>query len=293
MNHRVTLAAAALVALGTAACSATKDMPAKSLAGGTPGSAATAAAPATPPVVTVHARDYSFDAPNQIASGMTTFHLVNDGPGLHHVTIVRLADGKSLSDLTGALKNPGPLPDWATLVGGPNAPAPGHDANATLDMTPGNYALLCFVDVPGGVPHFAKGMVHPLTVVAATTPSAPAPVANDTITLNDYSFTISQPITSGTHTFFVQNMAKQPHEIEVIQIAPGKTAQDVLAWIQNPKGPPPGTPMGGIAATTTSSPQYFTADITPGDYLLICFMPDVKDGKPHFQHGMMQTVHVT
>jgi hypothetical protein len=30
-----------------------------------------------------------------------------------------------------------------------------------------------------------------------------------------------------------------------------------------------------------------TMDLTPGEYGLICFAPDAKDGKPHFTHGMM------
>lgn len=292
MNHRVTLAAAAFAALGIAGCSAKKEMPASSLASGS-AERAPVAAPTTPPVVTVHAKDFAYQAPREIPAGMTTFHVVNDGPGLHHVTIVRLADGKSAADLSDALKHPGPLPDWATLVGGPNAPDPGHEANATLNMTPGNYVLLCMVDLPGGVPHFAKGMVSPLTVVASNVPSAPAPAATDTLTLQDYSFAIANPITTGTQTFLVRNTAKQPHEVELVKLAPGKTPQDVLAWLQKPNGPPPGNAIGGIAATQTDALIYFTADVTPGDYLLICFVPDAKDGKPHFTHGMMQTIKVS
>lgn len=291
MHYRVTLAAAALAALGVVACSTKKEAPADSLASATP--SASTAAPTSPPVVTVHAKDYAFDAPKQVPAGMTTFHIVNDGPNLHHITIVRLADGKSMTDLSDALKKPGPFPEWATVIGGPNAPAPGHDATATLDLTPGNYALLCFVDMPGGVPHFAKGMASPLTVVASNTASAPAPAADDTLTLDDYSFAIANPITSGSRTFLVRNAAKQPHEVEMVKLAPGKTPKDVIAWIQKPNGPPPGEPMGGVSATTGDAPVYFTTDVTPGDYLLICFVPDAKDGKPHFMHGMMQTVHVS
>ena len=36
----------------------------------------------------------------------------------------------------------------------------------------------------------------------------------------------------------------------------------------------------------------FTADLTPGDYGFICFVPDAKDGKPHLAHGMMRTITV-
>jgi hypothetical protein len=38
--------------------------------------------------------------------------------------------------------------------------------------------------------------------------------------------------------------------------------------------------------------QSFTADFVPGKYALICFLPDAKDGKPHFMHGMVQEVTV-
>ena len=36
----------------------------------------------------------------------------------------------------------------------------------------------------------------------------------------------------------------------------------------------------------------FTADLAPGDYGLICFVPDAKDGKPHLMHGMMKQITV-
>src|SRR4029079_15390898 len=36
------------------------------------------------PVVTVHAKDFSFDAPKTIAAGQTSFRLVNEGKALHH-----------------------------------------------------------------------------------------------------------------------------------------------------------------------------------------------------------------
>jgi hypothetical protein len=37
---------------------------------------------------------------------------------------------------------------------------------------------------------------------------------------------------------------------------------------------------------------YVTIDFTPGDYALVCFLPDAKDGKPHFTHGMVKQIHV-
>jgi hypothetical protein len=33
-------------------------------------------------------------------------------------------------------------------------------------------------------------------------------------------------------------------------------------------------------------------DLEPGEYGLICFLPDMKDGKPHFHHGMVKKITV-
>jgi hypothetical protein len=59
---------------------------------------------------TVHAKDFAFEAPDSITGGWTTFHLVNDGPNLHHIQLVRLDSGKTIQDLEAAMKNPGPPP---------------------------------------------------------------------------------------------------------------------------------------------------------------------------------------
>lgn len=281
------LAVFAALTSGAVACSA-KDKPASD-------SAAQAGAPApapAPAVVTVHAKDFAFDAPTEIAAGLTTFKLVNDGPNLHHMAIVRLDSGKTLADLQAAMKKPGPPPAWMVMSGGPNAPDPSKEANTTVDLQPGQYALLCFVDLPDKVPHVAKGMVRALTVKPNTGPAAATPVADNVLTLNDYTFEFSKPLTAGTHTFEVRNAAQQPHEIEVIKLAPGKTAKDFMTWMEKMQGPPPASAIGGTLPTTGGAPAYFTADFTPGEYVFICFLPDAKDQKPHFEHGMIKTVTI-
>jgi len=137
-------------------------------------SAITSPAPAKPPVVRVSGMDFSFDAPDVIPAGLTEFRFMNKGPSLHHMQILKLEGGKTVDDLRAALANPGPPPAWVRAVGGPNAPAPGVESNATLMMEPGNYALICFVDIDGP-PHFMKGMVRALRVAPSTEASALTP----------------------------------------------------------------------------------------------------------------------
>jgi hypothetical protein len=243
-------------------------------------------------VVTVTGKDFKFDAPDEIPAGLTEFRFLNKGPSIHHMQILRLTNGKTFGDLSAALKRQGPPPKWMKEVGGPNAPAPGMESNATLMLEPGNYAIICFVDI-GGAPHFTKGMVRPLKVVAATGPAAVRPTPDVTVTLVDYGFNFSTPVLAGTRTIQVQNSGPQNHEVELVQLAPGKTANDFLAWAgAGMKGAPPAKPIGGVAAIERGMSQTFSANFTPGNYAFICFIPDAKDGKPHFTHGMTKEFSV-
>jgi len=287
-----------VAAASLAACSAkeTKTDTTTPAQAGTPATPVASASKATfdpaTHVVVLHAKDFSFDAPDSITAGWTSFHLVNDGPQLHHAQLVRIDSGKTFADFEAAFKNPGPPPKWAVLVGGPNAPAPSAESDASFNLTPGQYAIVCFVDVPDHVPHVAKGMMRGLKVVASTTPAAPEPAADVTIALSDYAFAVQGKLTAGKHTIKITNKGPQDHEIEIVKLAEGKTAKDVIAWIGKPEGPPPGMPMGGMAGAVNGTSGYVTADFTPGTYAFLCFVPDVKDQKTHAEHGMVKEVVV-
>jgi len=251
--------------------------------------AITSAAPAKAPIVRVSGMDFSFDAPDVIPAGLTEFRFVNKGPSLHHMQILKLEGGKTIDDLRAALANPGPPPAWVKEVGGPNAPAPGLESNTTLMLEPGNYALICFVDI-GGPPHFMKGMVRALRVAPSADASVPMPKVDVTATLFDYGFKLSSPIQAGTRTIRVLNGGAQHHEIELVRLPPGVSVSDFVKWLGKMEGPPPGMPLGGVSGLDVGGSQYFTADFAPGNYALICFLPDAKDGKPHFTHGMIQQI---
>jgi uncharacterized cupredoxin-like copper-binding protein len=243
-------------------------------------------------VVRVTGRDFKFEGPDVIPAGLTEFRFLNKGAALHHMAVLKLEDGKTIEDLRAVMAKPsGPSPAWVVEMGGPNAPAPGLEANATMMLAPGNYVLICFVDLDGP-PHFTKGMVKPFTVKGTPSSTASLPKADVTATLFDYNFKLSAPVRAGTRTIRVYNAAKQHHEVELVQLAPGASLSDFMKWMQKMDGPPPGKPIGGIAGIDAGMSQSFTADFAPGKYALICFLPDAKDGKPHFVHGMVQEVTV-
>ena len=253
------------------------------------GDSTTAAAPppTAPNLLTVTATDYAFDAPASIPAGYTTIRVVSNGKEVHQAALVRLEQGKTLADFQAALKQAGPPPAWVVDAGGPNPPMPNGTAEATEYLAPGAYVIVCFVPSPDGTPHVAKGMMRELTVTPSSA-SAPAPNADATITLADYSFTSPAPLAAGQHVLRVVNSGPQSHEIVLIRLEPGKTARQFVQWVDGMKGPPPGALLGGVAPIAPGDTAYFPADLTPGNYAFVCFVPDSKDGKPHAAHGMMQ-----
>ena len=253
---------------------------------------------AGPNVVTITTTEYAFAVPDTIPAGLTTFRLVNQGKELHHASLVRLGDGKTAADfqagLVAAMKNHTPPPSWMGFAGGPNAVTLGDTAIATQVLEPGSYLFVCWIPSLDGVPHVMKGMMHPLVVTAGATPTTAEPSADVTIKLTDYDFQLSRPLTAGTHVVRVESVGAQAHEIVIAALAPGKTLQDFIAWeAGGEKGPlPTGQWLGGVTTLDAGGHSQFTTTFTPGSYLLLCFWPDAKDGKPHIMHGMAKEITV-
>lgn len=254
-----------------------------------------AAVPPAPPVVTVSASDFEFTAPDTIPGGVVTLRLLNRGPSLHHVQLVRLGEGKTFDSLMTAMRHPGPPPAWMRLVAGPNAPAPGDSSELTGTLVPGNYALICVIPNERGVPHIAMGMARPL-VVAAPAAGGVAPVepaANVEVMLSDYDFALSAPLAAGTHTLKVINGGPQPHEFFIARLDSGVTAQQLVDWVHGGMtGRPPARPLGGTTAVAAGDHTFVTLTLTAGEYALLCFLPDVGDGREHVVHGMVKQVRV-
>lgn len=256
-------------------------------------SGSTAGGAASSSIVTVTATDFAFDAPAEVPAGLTTFRLVNRGPSLHHIQLIKLEEGKTVDDFLAALQNPGPFPTWATMAGGPNPPEAGDTTIAAMTLEPGSYVMTCFVPTAEGVPHLMKGMVRPLTVTGPAPRAGAEPAADLVMKLMDFDFQLSQPLTAGRHTIRIENDAAQPHEVAIVRLESGKSPMDFASWGERQKGPAPGKLYGGVSGIAPGTRAFATVDLPPGEYGLICFYPDMKDGKPHFAHGMAKRITVT
>ncbi len=239
------------------------------------------------PVVFV-AHDYDFSGPDRISAGLTTVRIINEGQDLHHIQFVKLLQGKSAADFRAAIAaDPSRLPDWVQYAGGPNAHPPGSLASATVNLTEGDYVIMCWIPDKNGVPHVALGMQKALAVRGGKPTKVSAPKASITIKQIDYQFIFSKRIEPGLHTIEVMNHGTQPHEVVVVKLVPGATVKDVIASFEpGASGPPQGELVGGITGIEKGERVSFTGEFDPGRYGLICFVPDVVTGRPHFLHGM-------
>lgn len=237
--------------------------------------------------VTVTATDYGFAMPNTLPAGPTKFSLVNHGKELHHLFLVRLNDGKTAADLGTAMKKPGPLPSWAVEAGGPNGTDPATTSFATtVQLEAGRYAALCIIPGPDGVPHVMKGMIRDLIVRPVSGAAQAERAPTSTISLTDYAFQLTKPLTVGHHLVQVRNDGKQTHELEIARLLPGKNPGDLARWAEKMSGRPPAHFLGGVSPIAPGKSNELSLDLAPGHYVFLCFVPDAKDGKPHVAHGM-------
>ncbi|HJQ65705.1 MAG TPA: hypothetical protein VJ816_04980 [Gemmatimonadales bacterium] len=255
----------------------------------------TPAAQAAPTVITVSAMDFAFAAPETVPAGLVTFQLVGTGKEPHQMVVMRIDSGKTMADVQPVLSSTNmAIPGWLKFPIGVSVIAPGDTGNATALLTPGHYAMACFVPSPDGTAHVAKGMMRTFEVAPNEATPAPEPTADITITEKDYDFDVTGALTAGTHTIRVENAGPQLHEVAMSQLAPGKSLADFQAWVQGGmKGEPPGKPVGGVTGPDVGGHQTFTATLAAGKYVLMCLVPDNKDGQPHIMHGMIKEITIS
>jgi hypothetical protein len=118
----------------------------------------------------VTAADYAFSGlPSELAAGVHSFELHNDGAEPHVMLVLQKAPGvtDSFDDiLAGDLENDGK----AMAVSAAFAP-PGADGYGVADLEPGDYLVICPIPLGTGMdhegdgpPHFMSGMRQELTV---------------------------------------------------------------------------------------------------------------------------------
>lgn len=241
------------------------------------------------------ATTYRFELPDEVPAGATRISLDNEGTEPHHAQLFRLADGITFDDLAAALAtgNPAAASEVGAFVGGTALVDAGEEsqAEAIVELEPGQYALICFVPGADGAPHLAHGMLQPFEVVEGEGLPAPAPTPDEEIELVDYAFAAPAEIERDAVLRITNDTGTEPHEMIVGRLHDDATVDDVQHALDHGEAPP-ATFVGGMQALPPGASAYLELDVEPGRYLLICEVPSA-DGTPHRSMGMVAEVTVT
>ncbi|MGH3436440.1 MAG: hypothetical protein ACRDRN_08220 [Sciscionella sp.] len=235
-------------------------------------------------------------------SGSVMVTLVNrDEDMAHQAQLFRLHDGVTMKQFTEELLSPGgigavlPLSDPS---GGPDAVGPGHKASVVTVLAPSaTYAVICSVPGKDGTPHYMHGMVTSFTTAATEGKATPPDVAS-TITMRHMRYQVPASVDWSKPIEVANKSTDDPHEMQVLGPAPGKTLKDVQHYLMAPPGsapaaPPPYRAYGGVAALAPGGHQIVTLHLPAGHYVLLCFVVDPKTHMPHFAMGMLTPITVS
>lgn len=280
--------------------------------GGTPGAGSGTPNVATDyPEVIVIAEDFLFEMPNSIEGGFVKITLDNQGKMDHHSMFLKLNEGVSWEDIEAILDTPdfGALLGAVVSYGGNAGISPGMQTSTIIHLDPGLYAVVCAIPDEEGNPHYMLGMRRSLEVTEPTS-TLEAPVADQTVEMVEFAFHIMEmdgPVAAGPQLWAFPNAGQQIHEAIIARLEEGVTFEQITAALgfggpgtpeasadaaapatpEAPMGPPPFTFVGGIGPMSPGMTNWAALDLTPGEYFMICFVPDPATGAPHAALGMM------
>ena len=261
-----------------------------------PTTAPSTAATSQPTAMTITAMEYSFALPQTVPAGLIDITLVNNGTQPHVAQLVLLKSGVTLDQFQRALLQKGLLVmrTLGIILGGPNVAAPGQRSEVILNLPGGQYAVVSPALGKDGKRDYQKGIIASFTVTgSAPTGQAATPTASAQITMQSFSYRgIPASVAAGAVTWQVTNAGTEPYEFDVLKLAPGKTAQDVIAFLTHPSGPPPFVDIGGMASISPGISGWVKFNLTAGTYVALSHVFDKATGKPEFLLGMITTFTV-
>jgi hypothetical protein len=265
------------------------------------------------PLIEVTAFDYAFAAPDEIASGWTTFQLNNErAQEVHELSLAKLPEGRTHDDYvaevipvwgeilqefqSGTMDRDAiyaaaneRLPAWAAdirYVHSRGLVSPGRTSWNTLRLDAGNYSLDCWVKAPDGHIHISHGMTRALTVTDEDSGGSP-PEPDLEITLSGNGI-VAQDVPVRGHLSVAVQLEEGPDgspvvgDLHLVRVEDDTDLAEVARWLDwyQPGGvqaPAPADFIGGFD-TYGSMPDdgraHFGVDVNePGNYAWIVNAP--------------------
>lgn len=276
-------------------------------------------------IVEITAVGLTFEAPDSIPSGWTTFRLKNSSEMIHFALLQKLPEGRGIEDQQAeiapvfqnimndinGMKPANPEagfapPGWYSnvqLISGPGLVSPGMSAETTFYIEPGTYLIECYVKTNGIFHSYnpspdVNGMVAELTVTRdSTTAAAPEPTAFITIS-SENGIVAEENLATGNHiveVYFEDQTAHENfvgHDVHLLKINDDTGLDAVAEWMNwaSPEGlqtPTPAEFIGGTNEMPEGSTAYIHIDLEPGTYAWIAEVPNPAD------KGMLKTFTVS
>ena len=264
-------------------------------------------------VVTTH---MNLEMPSSISSGWTTFRYLNQSHSTHFFLFQKLPGDKTvedsktevvpvfqegmnyinIGDWNNALNAFAKLPAWSAEIiysGGVGLLSPGGEAESTVYLEPGNYAVECYVKNSQGVFHSANGMITGLVVTPDDNGLREPKSTMEVNISSQEGITFDDNVRPGKHTievFFEDQTVYSHflgHDVHLVRLDESADIGELNTWMNwsNPdsfKTPAPeGVEfLGGmqdlpaIEGQPNSGVGYFEAHLKPGTYAFIAEVPD-------------------
>lgn len=261
--------------------------------------------------VAVTAVDFAFQGlPEEMAGGVVTFEMTNEGATDHEIAFVNIGDEANAAgffdDFGPVIQEGAAWPDYVSNVVGANEAPPGETGTFTYTLDPGTYMVFCALtgtaedpESEEGPPHFVQGMQQVVTVTEGEG-ATELPDADGTITARDYEFDVDLEV--GDQTINFTNEGPNDHFAGIEKFPAGTTVADAEAAfetflsLEEGEEPPAGTPeseeigFSGIASQGQGVQFELPQPLEAGTYAFVCFISDRAGGPPHAIGNHMITV---
>lgn len=131
------------------------------------------------------------------------------------------------------------------------------------------------------------------TAAASSKTSDVAAIPEITIKAADFSFDAPEQVEAGLVKVNLVNNGHEPHHAQIVRLNDGVTMDQFQAALQ--EGEAAAFPLiafvGGPGLVDPGLTSQVTLDLTPGLYVLLCFVPS-HDGIPHLAKGMVRPIEV-
>lgn len=249
-------------------------------------------------------------APGPVTSDRYLVALTSERGFNAYLDLVKVPSGvpqaEAQQQLLSAARNDTPVSGWT--YGGGTYAIDGRTAWVVLDLTPGDWAWgLTSQPVATGAAETAAVIPLLVTENAMVTPpigsgrTAIQPQVDVAMTEFAFQGLGGATMPAGHAIWRFRNVGTQPHHMVLYRtpklVTPADVTQLLAAFLSATPTPPPPWWMQavwvGYTAILSPGLESFTEfTLTPGFYLALCFIMDLKTGKPQVAEGMAQSFTV-